>query len=248
MNHPPRTIGRLLGGAALALAALTAACTTGRRVDTADLLGAESPAARALQAQDAYPVVKRAETSTWSDRAGAGDFMRAVAPGADPDSWLVTDSRDGRTLTEDLFVRNPKGDVVLVKTTSHVEGVISWFAPALVVMPAELAPGETFRQTTSIKVFPIDDPDNVRDQGPVTQELTLEAEQSFGLSGGPTPARRVRAVFTTKLSAASVVKTTDLWFVGGRRPGLVAERSEEVVKALGLTVRTTRRFLALESD
>lgn len=246
MNRTPPH--RLVATLALGALLCSGACSTGRRVDTSVLLGAERGAAASLASERAYPAPDREAVSDWSDRASDGEVRRVAAPAEDPGSWLVTDTRDGRTITEDLYVRSPKGDVALVRSTNHVERVVSWFAPALIVMPAELSLGETFHQTSSIKIYPIDDQYNVRDQGPVTQELTLEAEQDFARPTGPAPTFRVRAVFTTDLSAADVVKTTDLWFDAREKGGgLVAERSEEVVKALGLTIRTTRRFLVREA-
>ena len=233
---------------ALAAALCSGACSTGRRVDTVSLLGAERDASAPLDSARAYPAPDREAASVWSDRATDGEVRRTAAPAPDPGSWLVTDTRDGRVITEDLYIRSPKGDVALIRSTNHEERVVSWFAPALVVMPAELAPGQAFRQESTIKIYPIDDRDNIRDQGPVTQELTLVAEQDFARPAGPTPTFRVRAAFTTDLSAADVVKTTDLWFdTREKGGGLVAERSEEVVKALGLTIRTTRRFLVREA-
>lgn len=246
LRHSRRLVALLALGASLC----SGACSTGRRVDTSSLLGAERAAELTLASELAYPTPDREAVSEWSDRAADAEAVvrRVAAPAADVGSWVVTDTRDGRTITEDLYVRGPKGDVALVRSTNHVERVVSWFAPALVVMPAELAPGETFRQTSTIKIFPIDDQDNVRDQGPVTQELTLEAEQDFARPAGQAPAMRVRAVFTADLSAADVVKTTDLWFDAREKGGgLAGERSEEVVKALGLTIRTTRRFLVREA-
>lgn len=246
MNRTPTH--RLLAVLALGAALCSGACSTGRRVDTSALLGAERRTDSTLASEHAYPIPPRETISEWSDRATDGEIQRVAAPAADPGSWLVTDTRDGDVVTEDLYVRSPKGDVALVRSTNHVEGVVSWFAPALVVMPAELAPGETFRQKSTIRIYPIEDQYNVRDQGPVTQELTLEAEQDFARPTGPVPTFRVRAVFTTDLSAADVVKTTDLWFDAREKGGgLVAERSEEIVKALGFTVRTTRRFLVREA-
>jgi hypothetical protein len=55
-------------------------------------------------------------------------------------------------------------------------------------------------------------------------------------------------VFTVDLRAADVEKTTEQWYATtGRNPGLVAERSEEIVRVLGMAVRTTRRFLVRET-
>lgn len=246
---PPTTIVARLARALLPFAAAAlAGCSVGHRVDTAELLGHERPAAEPLTAAEAYPVPSRKMTSTWSDRAGAGDFQRVTAPAGDPGSWLVTDSRDGKPITENLYAKNPKGDVVLVRSTDHGERVISWFSPGLIVMPDRLEPNQTHRQTTTIRIYPIDDPDHVRDQGPVTQEMTLESDQIVQTPLGPIPSRRVHVLFTADLGVAKVEKTSDLWFTTRKQdPGLVANRSDEIAKALGLTVRNVRQFLVLEA-
>ncbi len=223
-------------------------CASGRRVDTGSLLGTEAPAESALKASAAFPERAREGKTTWSDRAGADDFVRIAEPAGDPDSWLVRDERGGEPLVENLYQLSPKGDVVLIKSTDHGERVITWFSPPLVVMPKELKPDVPFKQKLKIQVFPIHDPDTMKDQGEATQELRLDVQQVIATGDEkPTSTVRVRAVFTVDLSAADVVKTTEQWFETGEDPaGLVAERSEEVVKVLGLAVRTTRRFLVRE--
>lgn len=170
--------------------------------------------------------------------------------------WVETHRTDSATVPflEETFVRASGGGVALVESINRIEGVISKFDPPLIVMPASLAPGSTFKQTLTLTVHPIRSPDKVQDRGEATQEVTYLGDADVALAGGaPRPAAHVRSVFRVKLSAAAVVNTTDAWHALDARssasregPTLLARRDDESAKFLGVQVRAKNAFVSLD--
>lgn len=175
---------------------------------------------------------------------GERTLVRDSEPTPDLDSWRMEERIDGESEPRlvEHYARAPNGRVVLTRSFDHVEGVVTWFDPPLVVLPASLSPGETFRQTLTLRVYPIADQGRLQDQGEAEQEITFEGVQRIVTHRGAVDAALVREAFRVSLSAAKVERTTERWYsrdtADGAAAGLVGERWEQVVRFLGLPVRS----------
>ncbi len=273
MNCQPRIVRRggvgalailpaLLVGGALGLASCasdTSGRATGLGAAAPPTISADRPGEAALS-----PETTHAEKS-WKARYHAhegpdagGVIVVERFPGVAgiEGVWVETHRTDSATtpFLEETFVRASGGGAALVESINRIEGVISKFDPPLIVMPASLAPGSTFKQTLTLTVHPIRSPDKVQDRGEATQEVTYLGDADVALAGGATrPAAHVRSVFRVKLSAAAVVNTTDAWHALDARssaareaPTLLARRDDESAKFLGVQVRAKKAFVSLD--
>lgn len=128
------------------------------------------------------------------------------------------------------------GGTVIGASTDNSEGVIVEFDPKMLALPAELAPSKGFEQESKMRLPRIDDPKRVREKGSGEKSLELVGAQSVRTSAGTFECMHVREVFTSDLSMATAVRTTDHWFAP--EVGLIARRWEEKVTAMGLTVKS----------
>lgn len=212
-------------------------------------LGEPAPPASTLLASSAYAAAARERLRVFAGDAPDALLIRAASPAVDRPGWtiLTTDARSGEAISTDTLGFNAEGDVVLTSTITHRERVLTTFDPPLLLLPASIAPGESRTQSVTLTVHPLSRPDDIQDQGPATQTLTLAADQTVN-TPAPIPAAVIRVVFTVRLNAATVNRTTEQWFAltGPRLAGPIAERSDERVTALGFQVRRTRQFFILE--
>ncbi len=137
------------------------------------------------------------------------------------------------------------GQVVLERQIEAADGVTTTFTPPMVVLPASLAPGETFEQSLAMRSVLTDRPERERGSGPATQTTTLAAWERIATPAGEFLAARINAVLRAKLGPASVTSTSTTWYAPGL--GIVAETRHEEVFVLGVKIRDQRQGWALES-
>lgn len=174
-----------------------------------------------------------------------GALILARAPGDGPGVWQLSrrNQKSGALIDESTVALEDSGDVVLRKSLNHERGVRVMLDPPIRVLPKKLEAGAPLSQAAQIRLPYIKTPSKLRERGDATSELTLLGRQSVRVMGKDVEAFVVREVFTSKLQAATAVRTTDRWYAPGL--GLVAERWQEEVTALGLVVERSGRAILL---
>jgi hypothetical protein len=137
------------------------------------------------------------------------------------------------------------GDVVLEKQIEAADGVTTTFTPPMIILPASLAPGQTFEQAFAMRSVLTDRPDRERGSGPATQTTTLAAWERIATPAGEHLAARIEAVLRAKLGPASVTSTSTTWYAPGL--GILAETRREEVTVMGLKIRDQRQGWVLQS-
>lgn len=225
-------------------------------------LGDEAPAEPLLAAEAVSPAPRSVTLRIVSGDGKDDRLRREVAPlpedrrpPAARAAWAesVTDV-DGSPISLDDLALAQNGDVIMLRSVTYADRVITTFEPPLIVLPATLSPGgEPHTQRLTFTVHPMDNPAAIRDQGPATQTITLEAEQTV-LAPGPIAAARVRVSLALSLQAANVTKSTRAWYArpagsaDTRLAGVIAEETDERVTVLGITVRRTQRLVILDAS
>lgn len=240
----------------LALCWVSAAgCSTsggGHPAQPRPVIGEDTPPSLAALA----PVVTRpavARRALFAAHEGPGapgtiEIAASEGSGEREGAWVVTRRvvHEATPFLTERFVIAGDGSVALMESANALEGVISRFDPPMVVAPAALAPGAPFRQALTLTVHPMRDPSAVQDRGPATQEIAYVGDARVEVAGcAPAQAAHVRSVFRAKLSAASVVNTSDAWrLLPGPRDdgleGLLAQTDVERATFLGIQVRANR--------
>lgn len=169
---------------------------------------------------------------------GGGRMMLRTQASAAEGEWSVARATAGSEAeravrTELLHVQD--GAVVMARTIDHGEKVETVFEPALVVMPRELARGESASQDVRMTVHPEGERSKRRAAGTARNEIVYVGDETMEVGGKQVAARHVRGVFTADLSGTKVRNVTDQWFVDGE--GLVAETRSERTLLMGLPVR-----------
>lgn len=241
------------------------ACQSSRLTGKALTLGAEKPAAEPLAATGAFPFLKDSHSgateieSSTSAEDGAEVFTSRYAivdgqdkggelrmerrPAEQKGAWRIVTSliaggkSEKPTVTQELTIALGKEDgaAVITASTDNSEGVIVEFEPHMLALPAELAPSKNFEQESKMRLPLIENPKKTREHGSGTKTLELVGMQTVRSRAGTFECAHVREVFTSDLSMAKAVRTTDHWYAPG--VGLIARRWEEKVTALGLTVK-----------
>jgi hypothetical protein len=240
------------------------ACQSSRLSGAALTLDPEVPAAEPLKAIEAYPFLDKGfsgptdiESST-SGADGAEVFASRYAivdgqdkggalrmerrPAEQAGAWrmatyLIANGKTGKsTLTQEQTIAlSSDGGAVITASTDNAEGVIVEFDPDMLALPAELAMSKTFDQESKMRLPLFENPKKTREHGRGEKTLELLGMQSVRSRAGVFQCAHVREVFTSDLSMATAVRTTDHWYAPG--VGLIARRWEEKVTALGLTVK-----------
>ncbi len=224
-------------------------------------LGPERPPIAPLTANDAYPQVRAGEPATLTYRITDGqdagqpaaltftacDRLGALPPVAQPGDhtclvWTVDAEATPRNTR--VWTRAGSGLIVMGIMLNPERRVFSIFDPPLVVFPTVLEPGAPFTQTVSMKVT--DERGRPKEQGTVTLETTLVAQQDLSLAGRSVETARVRSVFRANLKNARILRTTDRWHVPGVGP--VMEHFNEEVRVFGLVVERTSQTFILDGD
>lgn len=177
-------------------------------------------------------------------------LVRLIAGAAGAERWsLLTATCEagatiGRESVEQLeFELNAAGDVALRSTTDVTEKVLTEFQPALRVLPAKLAAGETVSQAVTMIVRPLGKPGTIQNQGPATQVVTHLGLERITVGAGGFDAHHIRTVLKGSLGGAEVTITTETWYAPG--VGIVAETNSQRVTLLGIAVRSSATKLEL---
>lgn len=248
-----------------ALCALVlAGCSQSRLSVGALTLGAEAPASKPLTALQAFPFLDDAhsgptdiESLTTSDDGSEvfvarfaivdgqdkGNVLRSERRPAQPQgAWRIatflaseSDVTGSTLIQEQTIALNTQGAAQIMASIDNAEDVIVEFDPHMLAMPGELVQATQFSQKSKMRLPLIENPERTREKGRGTKTLELVGMQTVRSRAGAFECAHVREVFTSDLSLATAVRTTDHWYAPG--VGLIARRWEEKVTALGLTVK-----------
>lgn len=226
--------------AALALASFAWGCATEGRISGAWQEIVETVKGQpgsALKASE-WAVPER-QAGRFSIVEGKGSSLERSVEDLDKGRWRVVHSRDGEPWVEETFSRSGSGDTLLEESINHEERVITRFDPPLLVAPSSLSAGSGADWKGTMRIHPIDRPDELRDEGDARQEVRLSGKGRVRTGGGWAETVLVETVLKASLKAAKVETTTSVW-VGGKE-GVVAERVRERATFLGLSVRDVVR-------
>ncbi len=156
--------------------------------------------------------------------------------------WVRTRTRHTGDKAELIAVvslgTNDSGEVVLFERVDHEERVEIVFDPPLIEFPELLEPGVPFEQNLRLTVHPLGDRSRTRAAGTAVSTVELLARETIRTGLGDIVAWRVLQTFTGSLTPASVQSRTEQWW---RRTDdgleLVAERSEDATRVLGVPIR-----------
>lgn len=183
--------------------------------------------------------VQRLRFAPWE--AGSNARLCLTISAAESGAWNAqwraseADSSSERLVREEQWRENDAG-IVLTRSVDHVERVEVLFDPPLLVLPAQLEPGQTATERLRMTVHPLGDRSRTRAAGPVVQEVTDLGHDRVRTPAGTWVARHLRSVFTADLSGTKVRNQTDQWLVDG--VGLVAQKRSERTTLLGVPVRS----------
>lgn len=96
-------------------------------------------------------------------------------------------------------------------------------------------------QTMDIRIVKLSDPNTVKERGEAKSTMTVESLDTVTTPAGVYDAVRVRTVFESGLRAAKAKRITERWYAPGE--GLIAERFDETVTALGIPIERTSRTI-----
>lgn len=202
------------------------------------------PAAGPIVAKQDFPLSE----GTRRYRALSGEHAGKVvvittAPAEAPSTWTIDVRAEAapEPVRIDTVRVEKSGAVVLLESLNPGDKVVSRYQPPMVLLPAQLAPGETADQRFEITVHPVSNPAAVSNRGKATHTLTLEGRGALPSVGA---ALVVRAELAIELSGANVKRITESWYARGT--GLVAERFSEEIRILGLFPRTSTGHFEIE--
>lgn len=153
----------------------------------------------------------------------------------------------GALLAEQRWRLDDEGRLIVERHVNHARGVVVEFTPRLVLMPRAISPGSPDVQRMRLRLPKIAEPRSLRAKGTARRELSCLGVQLVRHGDSEWRAACVREVMTNELDAARAVRTTDRWYDTAGVAGLVAERYEEEVTALGVTVeRSSRTMVRVE--
>ncbi|MBL8764675.1 MAG: hypothetical protein JNM07_10445 [Phycisphaerae bacterium] len=167
-------------------------------------------------------------------RSGPGRWRESRASCAGGNSTPVADQ---------ILERAADGSVALVETIEHDDGVVTEFAPPMVLLPAALRAATPFRQSLRMTVRPLEDRGRVRMEGPATQEIVFEGTQRVRLGAAGFDASVIRMTLTADLGSVKVRTVTRAWLAPAL--GSVLEQADETASMLGIPVRTKAKHWAL---
>ncbi len=214
------------------------------------------PTEIALRAQDLYPAGDQrfVELDPDTRKALRVERVRNAPPNAGG-VWTRTsglESLDGAALDGSggerarmtTLVRQPGGAVALVSLVARTPSATSTkdalylFEPALVMTPAELAPGDVWEGTCELRVVDLDDQTHVIRRGTASRRIEHLGIQTLQSAQGPVEALRVRTEFALKMGAIRSVTRSDVWVRPG--VGVVGESSARVSSLMGIPVQRAR--------
>ena len=190
--------------------------------------------AEAVTAEVLRPAVAR--TSTFRDEDG--DTVVHQLTNTRPGRWRS--KTVGRHIAH--LRRDADGAVRLLGEEDLRENVVILYKPALMLMPGTLTPGETFTSRAQMKVRRRDT-GKERDRGRCRVQITVLGMQSVQTGDGPIEAVVVLSNRHIDLQLADVEVTVTAAYEPGF--GLVAERVEQQIRALGLPGPVTVESMVL---
>jgi len=147
---------------------------------------------------------------------------------------------------EQILVQLPDGSIALKQERNGDDNVVVAFDPPMVLFPPTiqratiegdtLAPG--FTQNLYVKVHPMKDETKIRVQGPATQNIFFEGEETVVVSGTPITATRIRRVFAPDFGTTTSVNESVEWLAPGI--GVIREIRSERTKVLGVQIRNNQ--------
>lgn len=151
--------------------------------------------------------------------------------------WSVTGG-ERTLLREQHLIARDDGAVLLQEEVNHAEKVEVVFTPALMVVPARLAPGPAEPQKVRMVVHPLGDRSRTRARGTVEQSMTIGAPVRVRTPAGEFDAWPLSSTFKADLGPSKVTNESELWLAAGI--GIIAERRRERTTALGIPIRDNR--------
>ena len=136
-----------------------------------------------------------------------------------------------------------QGNVIMPAVVERDDNALSLFDPPLVVTVPTLQPGVTQTSTANIRVMNLRHPDRERESGTATRSVTYIGDQRIRTPMGEFVAKRIEVRFEADLRLATATERTVLYVVPDI--GIVAEHTEERVRALGLFNRSSDRQLVM---
>ena len=227
---------------ALLLVTCIAGCAFDQPVDPApDALPSITDASIGpVTAEQLFPLQpRRGQFVTAIDRE-----LRTVAPFSlvrRDDRW--TWSVEGLTITHIAVTGD--GDYVITSEDDLIEGVRVTYDPALIMLPRELAAGQTYTSTSDLHVTDLDTGAS-RERGRIASRITLEGLAAVTTAAGTFDAHLVRTDRRMNFGVAEASVRLDSAYIVGR--GLVWERLRQRLRVLGVAGEITERLISLSDE
>lgn len=136
------------------------------------------------------------------------------------------------------------GSIALTAVIERKDKALTLFEPPLVIAPASLQPGETFRSEAAMRVVALDDPGKQREKGTAKRTITYLGDAMIHHAGGEVRAAKLEIRFDADLRLANAEERTTLYVSrDASTPGVIAQESMEKITILGAFPRTTKRTL-----
>lgn len=235
--------------AAAVVAALLGGCAS-QELDQSQVTaptGSRPSSGVVMPAQATLGGARLAEYRSTSDDVRMVIRREEAATGKD---WTVTRSEahgaGEAAVASELVFRMEREDQVLVQTTEHADDVVTEMKPPMLVFPASLEAGKAVKREFRMIVHPAGNPKAVKNEGPASNELVYEADETIAVPAGTFETRKVRSTLRAELGKAKVENITESWYAAPPGPGLVAERERQRVTVFGVPVRVSDRMWVLE--
>jgi hypothetical protein len=112
------------------------------------------------------------------------------------------------------------------------------FTPPSVILDAGATPGAPIERGLAIRVSPLHEPEKTSHKGRGTFTMEIVGRQRVRGPAGPVDAIVVRTTLDSRFGVASATSETETWLA--HPEGLIAERSEEVIRVLGIETERKR--------
>ena len=210
---------------------LVTGCRSGPRLEPGAglVILADSPAGEALVASDffrAEPVEAIYEVVAGEHAGSQRSFRRTLT---DKFSANVADEYENAR-TEFLRL-DEGGSVVMTAVIDVANKALTRFDPPLVVMPAQLQPGEVFASEASMRVLDAQNPSKEKERGSARRTVEYVGDRVLRTPFGEVHCHQLRVMFKADLRLADAETRSTLYIA--REYGLVAEQWSESIKMLG---------------
>jgi hypothetical protein len=178
------------------------------------------------------------------------DFEKPTNP---PLSYVVTlDDTDPkfpvRRRTPDRRIEHlgydAKGSLVLGAVEDLDHAAYTVYDPPLPLIPADMQPNSPMKFTCNMIVTDLKKPSVEKDRGSCVVTITADTLQPVTSPAGRYKCVRITSDYTAKLKLANIVTHTESWYA--EDIGLIAEKSDETIKALFLSFGNHHTLLLRE--